>query len=302
MKLAKILSTLAALLPARAYAKVNVVATVPDLAAIAREVGGDRVSVTALALPTQDPHFVDARPNLALALNRADVLLAIGLGLETDWLPTLQTAARNTKIQTGGSGFLESSSQVRLLDVPQQAVDRSQGDIHPGGNPHYLFDPRAAAACARGIARKLAEIDPKNAPIYQANVKGFTDRLDAARRGWEKELGKYKGTPVVTFHRSWVYLSDWLGLDEVGYLEPKPGIPPNPSHVARLLTLAKQRKVRLVIQESFYPDSTAKFLAGKLGATALKLAAGTDFRGGQSYLAHMQELVNQIKAALASAA
>ena len=304
MKLSSLTSllaaALAALLPARAHAKLAIVATVPDLGALAREIGGDRVGVTTLALPTQDPHFVDARPNLALALNKADLLLSIGLGLEVGWLPTLQTAARNPKIQNGSSGFLECSQFVKLLGVPTVAVDRSQGDIHPTGNPHYLYDPRAAVLVARGIARRLGELDPKNAQIYDTNAKGFSDRLEAARRGWEKQLAPLRGSAIITFHKSWVYLSDWLGLDEVGYIEPKPGIPPNPSHVARLLGLGKQRKVRLVLQEAYYPDSTSKFLGGKLGAATLKLAGGTDFRANQSYLGRMQALVKQLAATLAT--
>ncbi|MCC6994033.1 MAG: zinc ABC transporter substrate-binding protein [Deltaproteobacteria bacterium] len=304
MKLSSLTSFLAAaiaaLLPARAHAKLAIVATVPDLGALAREIGGDRVSVTTLALPTQDPHFVDARPNLALALNKADLLMSIGLGLEVGWLPTLQTAARNPKIQNGSAGFLECSQFVKLLDVPAVAVDRSQGDIHPTGNPHYLYDPRAAVLVARGIARRLGELDPKNAQIYDTNAKGFSDRLEAARRGWEKQLAPLRGAGIITFHKSWVYLSDWLGLDEVGYIEPKPGIPPNPSHVARLLGLGKQRKVRLILQEAYYPDSTSKFLGGKLGAATLKLAGGTDFRANQSYLGRMQALVKQLAATLAT--
>jgi hypothetical protein len=181
-------TTLLALLATPALAALKVVATVPDLAALARAVGGERVEVTALALPTQDPHFVDAKPSLALELNRADLLLAIGLGLESGWLPTLQTGARNPRILAGSPGYWEASSAVRLLEVPEAPVDRSAGDIHPGGNPHFLYDPRAALVVAKALAARLAQVDPAGASAYQANLARFTTELEAARAQWEQQL------------------------------------------------------------------------------------------------------------------
>jgi zinc/manganese transport system substrate-binding protein len=174
-----------------ASASVEVVATVPDLAALAREVGGDKVSVTALALPTQDPHFVDAKPSLMLKLNKADLLIAVGLELETGWLPVLQNGARNARILPGGAGYLDCSRHVRVLEAASGPVDRSMGDIHPGGNPHYLFDPRQAAGCATAIAAKLAAIDGANAGAYNANLRRFLERLDQARAGWERRMAPF---------------------------------------------------------------------------------------------------------------
>lgn len=281
-----------------ASAGVEVVATVPDLAALAREVGGDKVSVTALSLPTQDPHFVDAKPSLMLKLNKADVLLAVGLQLEAGWLPVLQNGARNPKILAGGSGYLDCSGAVRLLEVPAAPVDRSQGDIHPGGNPHYLFDPRQAASCAKAIAAKLAAVDHGNATVYDANLRRFLDKLDRARAGWEKKMAPFKGHPVITFHRSWNYLLDWLGLRSVAELEPKPGIPPTPSHVAEVLATGRSANVHCVLQESFYPDKTGRLVAKKLDGQLVSLPAGADVGSGETYIEHMDHVIDALAGAM----
>lgn len=281
-----------------ASAKVQVVATVPDLAALAREVGGDKVSVTAISLPTQDPHFVDAKPSLMIKLNKADVLLAVGLGLEAGWLPVLQNGARNARILPSGSGYLDCSQHVRLLDVPIAPVDRSMGDVHAGGNPHYLFDPRQAASCAKAIAGKLAAVDRANARAYDANLRGFLERLDRARAGWEKRMAPFKGHPVITFHRSWSYLLDWLGLRSIAELEPKPGIPPTPSHVASVLSAGRTHKVRCVLQESFYPDKTGRLVAKKLDGQLVSLPAGADVASGETYIEHMDHVIDALVGAM----
>lgn len=286
------------LAPKLAHAELEVVATVPDLAAIASEIGGEHVKVTSLALSTQDPHFVDARPHLALVLHRADLLLTVGLGLEDGWLPTLLVGARNAEIQAGASGRLDCSGLVRLLDVPTQRVDRSMGDVHPGGNPHFLYDPRAAAAVAQGIVDRMRRLDPAHANAYTANVTRFLDRLKRVRETWETRLGVYRGTPIVAFHRTTAYLADWLGLVEVDYLEPKPGIPPNPAHVARVLGAARARNVRLITQEQYYPDVTAKLVAEKIPAALVQLPGGTRFERGQSYVEHVEEVAAMLRAAL----
>jgi zinc/manganese transport system substrate-binding protein len=281
-------------LPARADLKV--VTTLPDLAALAKAVGGEHVQVTALALPTQDPHFVDARPSLALDVNRADLLIAIGLELEIGWLPALQNGARNTRILTGSPGYIEAAAFVRpLLEVPTTRVDRSQGDIHMGGNPHFLYDPRAALAVARGIAERMASLDHENAAHYRANLEKFTAELEKARAGWEQRLAGLKGAPVVAYHRTTAYLAGWLGFETIAYLEPKPGIPPNPAHVAQVLGQARQRKARFVLQENYYPTSISKLVASKIPAPLVLFTSGTDFRGGQTYLQHLEELVTKLE-------
>ena len=283
--------------PRIASAAVEVVATVPDLAALVKEIGGAKVSVTALSLPTQDPHFVDAKPSLVLRLNRADLLVAVGLDLEIGWLPALQTSARNAKVLTSGTGYLDCSRFAARLEVPTAAIDRSMGDIHPGGNPHYLYDPRQALACARGIAGKLAALDAGNARLYQANLKAFEGRLVAAQAGWEKQMAPFRGRPVITYHKSWNHLLGWLGLVEVANLEPKPGIPPSPRHVAEVLKIGRERGVKVVLQESFYPDKTGRLVAGKLGGAVVSLPGGTDIGSGESYLQHVDHLIDALAGA-----
>lgn len=281
-----------------AWADLNVVATVPDLAALAKEVGGKHASVKAIAVPSQDPHHVDAKPNLVLDLNRADLLVSVGLQLEIGWLPVLLTNARNPAIQPGNPGYLECAQFVRLLEVPQQPVDRSMGDIHPGGNPHYLHDPRRGAEVAKGIAARMGELDPQNRQAYQANLASFLKRLDAARRGWEQRMERFRGTPIVGYHRTLAYLAEWLGFTEVEFLEPKPGIPPSPAHVARLIAIGRERKVRLVLQETYYPTTTSAFAAQKLGAALVRLPASTDTPRGQTYLEHIGGIVGLLEKAL----
>jgi zinc/manganese transport system substrate-binding protein len=278
--------------------ELDVVATVPDLAALARAVGGDLVSVQSLSLPTQDPHFVDARPSLALALNRADLLLQVGMSLEVGWLPVLLTGARNSKILPGNAGHLDCSAFVRALDVPRGPIDRSQGDIHPGGNPHYLIDPRAGAAVARAIAERLSQLDPSHAKTYRANLARVLGELDALRARVQARFAAQRGAAVITYHRTFSYLADWLGLAIVGYVEPKPGVPPHAAHVAQLLSLARTRKVRAVLQERFYPDATSRTLAERIPAALVRLPGGTDFAGGQSYAAHVEDVSARLLAAL----
>ena len=293
--LAALSAALLCLLSLPARADLRVVTTTPDLAAVAKAVGGDKAQVLSLALPTQDPHFVDAKPNLALELNRADLLMAIGLQLEIGWLPALQNGARNPRILSGNPGYLEVSQFVRPLEIPAIAVDRSQGDVHPGGNPHFLYDPRLAVSVAKGIAERMAQLDAKNADVYRANLAKFSAEVDKARAGWEQRLAGLKGTPVVAYHRTTAYLADWLGFQTLAYLEPKPGIPPNPSHVAQVLGLARQRKARLLMQEDYYPNTTARLVASKIPAALVVIPAGTDIRAGQTYLQRMEELVKRLE-------
>jgi zinc/manganese transport system substrate-binding protein len=291
--LARLIWPLALLLawPGRAHAELKVVATVPGLAAIAKEIAGPHAQVKSLTRSSQDPHFVDARPSLALDLNRADLLLLVGLELEVGWLPTLATGARNAKILHGASGYLDTSQFVTLQEIHNQPVSRSMGDIHPGGNPHFLADPRAAAQVAQGIAARLGQLDPAHQAAYQTGLTAFLARLNAARGRWERALAPLRGTPIVEYHRTGVYLANWLGLVEVGYLEPKPGIPPNPSHVAQLLVLARQRGVKALVQEEYYPEATSHLLAQQIPAQLVRVPGGPDFQSGQSYFDYMDRMV-----------
>src|SRR5574341_542011 len=213
-----------------ALAKVRIVGSIPGFAAIAQEIGGDKVEVTSLSKGYQDPHFVDAKPSLILVLNKADLLLYAGLELEIGWLPPLITGARNSKILPNNIGNLDCSTLIsNILEVPTTKIDRSMGDIHPGGNPHYMLDPRNGIVIAKGIAERLKQIDPKNTSYYDEHLKDFVGHLDTKIKEWDEKLNPYKGTQIITYHKSWTYFIDWAGFEEVGNVEPKPGIPPSPS-------------------------------------------------------------------------
>lgn len=291
-------TTLFALWPGAAGATLKVVTSTADLAAVASAVGGSRVEVRALALPTQDPHFVDARPSLALDLSKADLLIVIGSQLEIGWMPTLQVGSRNGRIQRGERGYLDCSELVNLLDVPKAKVDRSMGDIHPSGNPHYMFDPRAAERVAVGIGKRLSELDPEGKSTYLAATKQFLGKLREARARWEKKLAGARGKEVIAYHRSLTYLADWLGLVVVDHVEPKPGIPPNPSHVAELIAHGKRHALHALIQESFYPTNTSTLVSNKLGVTLIVVPGATNFQKGQGYIAFIDGIVNQIGSVL----
>ncbi len=297
LSLASILATI----PAVAAAKVEVVATLPDLAAIAAEVGGDKVRVTSLATSTEDPHYVDARPNLMLPLNRADLLIVNGLELEVGWLPPLQVGARNGAIQTGAEGYLDASEFVIRLEVPTTKIDRAMGDVHPGGNPHFSFDPRSGARIAKALAEKLSELDPDNRATYEANAGRLAAELEEVRR---TERERFLALPaekrkLVTYHRSFPYLVDWLELDEVIAIEPRPGIAPDPAHVARVLKTMRADGVRVIIQEEHYPQSTSKTLAKLVGGRLVVIHTATRFTKGERYVEHIRHLAQSIYDALA---
>lgn len=288
-------------MPRDAHAKLTVVATVPDLAAIAMEVGGEHVSVTSIANGREDPHYVDARPSHVVALNRADVLLAVGLELEIGWLPSLQRQARNPKIAAGGRGFIETAQFITPLEMPTVRVDRSMGDVHPGGNPHFTYDPRQGVTVARELARRFAELDPANAAAYAARTDDFARRAQALVERIAARFASLDATRrrVITYHRSLSYLLDWLGITGVATIEPKPGIAPNPSHVATVLAAAKAQSVRVIVQEHHYPTSTSQTLAKLANAALVVIDSGTNLGAGETYLEHIEHIGAQIHAALA---
>jgi zinc/manganese transport system substrate-binding protein len=252
-------------------AVLHVVSSIPTLGSLAKEVGGARIEVESLAKGYQDPHFVEAKPSLMLVLNRADLLLHVGLELEIGWLPPLVLGSRNPKIQPGELGNLDCSRSIPVLDVPTTKLDRSMGDIHPQGNPHYWLPPANAKIIAREIAERLQELDPDGRAEYGKNLAAFNKRVDAKAREWAPMTVKLKGVKVATYHKSWSYVSQWLGLQEVGYVEPKPGIPPDPQHLARLITVMKQEGAKLLMMENFYNKSVATLVAEKAGAKLLTL-------------------------------
>ena len=278
---------------AAASAKVNVVTSTPDLAAITKEIGKDKVDVTSLAKGYQDPHFVDAKPSYVLKLNRADLLVKQGLDLEIGWLPVLITGSRNSKISSkDASGYLDASTLLtNVLEVPEVPIDRSMGDIHPLGNPHYLLDPRNGVAVGKGIAERLSEIDPGNSSFYIANYEDFKKLMINKIAGWEQKLSGVKGFDIITYHKLWSYFDNWAGLKEVDTIELKPGIPPSPSHVAKLLTNAGSLDICMVIAANYYPDKTARVVAEKLGVPFVSLPASV---GGTEDIKSYSDLFDTI--------
>jgi len=290
-------STLA--LPARAAAAVKVVTTVEGLAALAREVGGDKVQVESLSRGTQDPHFVDANPMLAVKLRNADLLVDVGLDLEIGWLPPLVNQSRNPRIQPGGSGRLTAASAVQVLDVPTGPVSRAQGDLHPGGNPHFLTDPRRAGQVAAAIADRLSALDGANAGSYAQRLQDFQKRLSAADARWQAKLGPVKGRKVFTRHRTMTYFLDWSGLVSAGELEPRPGVPPPPAHLADLVGVAQREGVKAILVEDYYDTRSADVVARHSAAKIVQVPGDVGGEPGlDTYEKYVDVLVNRVVGAV----
>jgi zinc/manganese transport system substrate-binding protein len=264
-----VVAVLFASIAAPARAAVDVVTTTEGLAAVVREVGGDRVKVTALSRGIQDPHFVDANPSLAVKLRNADLLVDVGMDLEIGWLPPLVMQSRNSAIQPGGARRLTAALVVPPMDVPAGPVDRGQGDIHPAGNPHFLSDPRRVQLVAAAIAAKLSELDPGGGATYQSRLQAFRARVEAAEKGWKAQFAPFAGRSVITQHRTLTYLLDWAGLKAAGYMEPKPGVSPPPSHVAGLAATVKAAGVKGVLVENYYDRRSADQLRDLSGVKVI---------------------------------
>lgn len=257
--------------PLAAAGKLSVIASTEDLASIAREVGGDRVSVEALAKGYQDPHFVEAKPSFVLKLNRADLLIAVGRELEAAWLPQLITQSRNGRLQVGSPGYLDASETAVVLDIPSGQITRSMGDVHPLGNPHYWLDPANGRRIAQAIQKRLAALAPPDAGYFAQRLADFERRLSEAEKRWDAAMAPFKGTKVVTYHRSWSNFAARFGLNVVGFVEPRPGIPPSPAHTLRLIQEMKQQGVKIVLMEPYFDPRTPKSIARETGATLLVL-------------------------------
>ena len=257
---------------AQARAALRVVATTQDLEAIVKEVAGDKVETESLAKGYQDPHFVEAKPSFILRLNKADLLVAVGRELEIGWLPPLITQARNQKIQPGAPGYLDASLTAKILDLPTGQITRAMGDVHPQGNPHYWLDADNGRRIAKAIQAKLSELDSGNAAVYAQREADFERRLTEAEQRWKATMAPYKGLKVVTYHRSWPNFADEFGLDVMGYVEPKPGIPPSPSHSLELIQEMKKDNVKIIIVEPYFDPKTPNSIAAQTGAQVVTLA------------------------------
>lgn len=293
---------LLALLPGVAHAKLNVVAATTDFGSIAQEIGGDKIELVTLAKPTEDPHFVDAKPSFVVKLNRADALIEGGAELEIGWLPPLVNGARNGKILSDAPGHVILSRGIRLLEVPTGPVDRSMGDVHPLGNPHYSLDPANGKMMANILAETFGRLDAANAAYFQGNLQRFNERLDKKIAEWTKLMEPYRGTKVVTYHKSFTYFLERFGLELAGTIEPKPGIEPSPSYLNALIPRLKAAGAKLVLIEPFRPRKTPEYVAQAVGA---KLLLVPDAVNGnekvKDYFSLFDYDVDQIAAALKEA-
>jgi zinc/manganese transport system substrate-binding protein len=286
--------------PASAQSKLNVVTSTEDLGSIAREVGGDQVSVTALAKGYQDPHFVEPKPSFILAVSRANLYIAIGRELEIGWLPPLLNSSRNAKIQPGANGYLDASQNVRILEIPTGQITRAMGDVHPSGNPHYWLEPGNGRRIAQAIRDKLSELSPTNKAYFAQRYDDFDKRLAAAEKRWDATMAPYKGTKIVTYHRSWPNFMERFGLEVMGYVEPKPGIPPSPSHTLELIADMKAQGAKLIVVEPYFDLKTPQAIANQVpGAKVVVLAPSV---GGEKQVTDYLQLfdydVNLLSAAL----
>jgi zinc/manganese transport system substrate-binding protein len=276
-------------------AKLNVIATTPDFGALAREIGGDRVEVTTLAKPTEDPHFVDAKPSFIVKLNRADALVEGGAELELGWLPPLLEGARNPKLAAGQPGRIACAQGIAMLEVPA-TLDRSKGDLHAAGNPHYLTDPVNGGIVAGTLAEAFARLDPKSADYYQANLRKFRDRLEAKMAEWKKLLEPFQGRQVVTYHNYWPYFAQRFGLKMELFLEPKPGIPPTPAHLAEVVTRMRAEHIKVILALPYVSRKTAETVASLTNGTVVDLPAFPGGPGAESYLDWIDSVVRAIAA------
>jgi zinc/manganese transport system substrate-binding protein len=253
--------------------------------------------VKTLAKPTEDPHFVDAKPSHIVTLNRADVLIEGGAELELGWLPPLLESARNPKIGAGAPGRIVVSQGVKMLEIPT-SFDRSKGDVHSMGNPHFLLDPLNVRIIANRIAQQFSQVDPKSAGVYQGNLKAFTTKLDAKFAEWQQRLAPYKGAKIVTYHKDFPYLAERFGFEVVETLEPKPGIAPSPAHLAKVIGTMKASNAKVILVQPYQNRKTAETVARQSGATVLDIAQQP---GAMKNTATYFDLMDNIVGALATA-
>jgi len=266
-----------AVLAVPALAALNVFATVPEWGALVEELGGEKVKVYTATNALQDPHHVEAKPSLIARARSADLVVATGAELEIGWLPLVTQQAGNPKIQPGKPGYFEATAYVTLLEKPAR-LDRAEGDVHPGGNPHIQTDPRNIGRVAGPLAARLADLDPENTAYYQTRYKAFTDRWNSAIAKWEKQAAPLRGAPILVQHKAFTYLEVWLGLNEVAALEPKPGVEPTTAHLTEVLATLQRQPVKMVIRAAYQSDRASQWIAerAKINAVMLPFTVGGD--------------------------
>ena len=252
-----------------ANAAIDVVTTTEDLASIVREIGGDKVSVEAIARGYQDPHFVEPKPSFIIRLHNADLLVVVGRELESAWLPPLITQSRNARIRPAAPGYLDASLNATILDIPTGEITRAMGDVHPLGNPHYWLDPDNGRKIAQAVQKKLTELSGADAAYFAARYADFDRRLAEGEKRWDAAMAPYKGLKLVTYHRSWTNFVQQFGLDVIGYVEPRPGIPPSPAHTLTLIHEMKRQEVRIILVEPYFDVKTPNAIARDTGATVV---------------------------------
>jgi ABC-type Zn uptake system ZnuABC Zn-binding protein ZnuA len=258
--------------------KLNVVTTLTDFADIAKQIGGDKVEAFAIAKGYQDPHFVDPKPSYIIKLQKADLFVHGGMDLESGWVPPLLEGARNANILLGARGNLDASQGMRLLEIPggDPAQLRAQGDIHIYGNPHYWLDPVRGKQIAQNICAALSRLQPQDEAYFKSNLEDFTKKVDAKVAEWQALMQPYDGVKIVAFHNSWPYFDERFGFDVVAFIEPKPGIPPSPKHLAAIIDQMNQNGVKVIIVEPYYSKEPCNLVASKTGAKVVELATAVD--------------------------
>jgi ABC-type Zn uptake system ZnuABC Zn-binding protein ZnuA len=283
---------------AHAQSKIKIVTATTDLASLAQEVGGDKVEVNSIARGYQDPHFVEAKPSFLLQLRQADLLIVVGLQLEIGWLPPLISQSGNPKIQTGANGYLDASQFAKILEVPTEVVTRAMGDVHPFGNPHYWLDPENGRRVAQGMSQKLASMRPNDATYFQQRFQAFSDKLTEQIKNWDAMMQPYRGRKVLTYHRSWPNFLDHFGLISAGEVEPRPGIPPSPSHTLDLINMMKRDNVKIILVEPYFDLKTPNSIAQQTGGKVVVLPPSV---GGEKEITDYFALFNYDLAILTKA-
>ena len=277
--------------------KLNVVTTTTNLASIAESVGGEHVSVTSIGSGNEDPHFIQAKPSYMMKARKADLWIRVGLELEIGYEGLILQGSRNPRIQINTPGHLDASEGILKLELPTGKVDRSMGDVHPMGNPHYWLDPYNGKIIAKNICQRLKQLDPEHTEDYDRNLAAFLSKLDNAMAGWVAKLKPFEHSKIVTYHRSWPYFANRFNLDVVAELEPKPGIPPGPGHILEVINTMKSEKAGVILMEPFYNRDDAEAVAKKTGSNVVVVPNAVNEQV-KDYIAMLDNVVNRLSEAL----
>ncbi len=251
-------------------AKINIVTTTSDLKSITELIGADKVDVSSIATGFQNPHFVDPKPSFIIKLSKADMFVTVGLDLETGWSPQLLSSSRNPKIQKGSDGYVDASVGVTLLQVPS-SINRGEGDIHIYGNPHYWLDPINGKQIAKNICNALEKISPENKTFFEANLTAFNAKIDMKLKEWTMKMSPYKGSKIIAYHNEWCYFEQRFGLIILDFLEPKPGIPPTPTQLVKIISEVKNNNIKVIITSPYFTSSSSDVVSNQTDAKTLIL-------------------------------